>query len=309
VKSFRIPEGPGLGEIKKGFYREIARWKYISHPNVLPFIGVLEKSPGLDGLAIVNPWLENGNILQYVSVNPDADRFQLLAQATLGLMHLHSLDILHGNIHPGNLLITKEGSVRLADFGIAAILTSSPPVRAASGAISKPNVVRYKAPELLGDDPTPLKESDVYSLAMAAFEVLSGVLPYDKKQGAKTAYSIINQERPPRPSNDTADRWLPDKVWNAIENCWGHGTQSRLHLRELHQTFVDLTPGKRGNATAPEDGAGSPKIVEEKSPTVKESPASPVQPAQPSGTKKGTGSVGNRMKSIWNWCSCRGGRG
>jgi len=158
-------------------------------------------------------------------------------------------------------------------------------------------------------------------------QVLSGVLPYDKKQGAKTAYSIINQERPPRPSNDIADRWLPDKVWHAIENCWGHGTQSRLHLRELHQTFVDLTSGKRGNATAPEDGkhsvvsyicglvlkslpgAGSPKIIEEKSPTVKESPASLIQPAQPSGTQKGTGSAGNRMKSIWNWCSCRGGRG
>jgi len=64
---------------RQGFYREIARWKYISHPNVLPFIGVSEKLPGLDRLSIVNSWLENGNILQYVGVNPDVDRFQLVS--------------------------------------------------------------------------------------------------------------------------------------------------------------------------------------------------------------------------------------
>ena len=62
------------------FYHEIVRWKYISHPNVLPFLGVLEESPGLPRFCIISPWLENGNILEYLSKSPNVNRFELVSR-------------------------------------------------------------------------------------------------------------------------------------------------------------------------------------------------------------------------------------
>ena len=91
-------------------------WKYVLHPNVLPFFGVSET---FDSFCIINPWLLNGNIVEYTKKSPRANRLQLvsntdllhgetfaklrpwqLAQAACGLKHLHSLSIVHGSVIP-----------------------------------------------------------------------------------------------------------------------------------------------------------------------------------------------------------------
>ena len=74
----------------------------------------------------------------------------------------------------GNILIDEGGIARLGDFGITGIITDPTVVEPGSTTTSKPGLVRYMAPELLLDPMNrPSKESDVYSLAMAAFEVRS----------------------------------------------------------------------------------------------------------------------------------------
>jgi len=135
----------------------------------------------------------------------------------------------------------------------------------------KRNVVRYKAPELLGDNPVPLKESDVYSLTMITFEVcpyvvicvidvlfpdqvLSGVPPYDKKSEPLMAHSIKHQVWPTRPRNRATDIWLPDTVWDAIKGCWGGDPQSRSSLDSLHRTFVGSKPVQKDSATVAVNG-------------------------------------------------------
>jgi len=68
------------------------------------------------------------------------------------------------------------------------------------------------------------------------------------------AYSIVRNERPTRPENETTHRWLPDLVWDTIQGCWGGNPQSRLSLRSLHQTFVRLERGQKENAMATGNG-------------------------------------------------------
>ena len=82
-------------------------------------------------------------------------------------------------VFQGNILITEEGNARLGDFGITGVITDPTVVEPGSTTTSKPGVVRYMAPELLNPsqfgltNSNPSKESDVYSLAMTAYEVSS----------------------------------------------------------------------------------------------------------------------------------------
>ena len=76
-------------------------------------------------------------------------------------------------------MIDKDGTARLRDFGIRGVITDPTVVKPGSTTTSKPGVVRYMAPELLNpsqfnlQNSNPTKESDVYSLAMTAYEVAS----------------------------------------------------------------------------------------------------------------------------------------
>ena len=58
------------------FYREIVAWKYVSHPNVLPFLGVSET---LFSFCIISPWLRNGNIVEYIQKHREANRLHLVS--------------------------------------------------------------------------------------------------------------------------------------------------------------------------------------------------------------------------------------
>ena len=92
-----------------------------------------------------------------------------LAQAAEALTHLHSQDppVIHGDVKPANLILTKGGRVKLVDFG----MSSAP--GAARPRIGTPG---FRAPELAADG-MPSRASDVYSLAATAFALLSGSAP------------------------------------------------------------------------------------------------------------------------------------
>jgi len=57
------------------FYREVIGWKYVSHPNVLPFLGISET---LFPFCIITPWLPNGNIVEYIRQHQGVNRLQLV---------------------------------------------------------------------------------------------------------------------------------------------------------------------------------------------------------------------------------------
>ena len=66
-----------LPDPNQRFYRDIVGWKYVSHPNVLPFLGVSET---LFEFCIINPWMPNGNIIEYIQRYQSVDRLQLVSE-------------------------------------------------------------------------------------------------------------------------------------------------------------------------------------------------------------------------------------
>lgn len=102
-------------------HREVHAWHGLDHPRIVPLRGFAIESDGTPWL--VSPWFPNGDVLSYVR-NYDAevqgrrlDRWKLVRQVAEGLIHLHSLHIVHGDLRGSNILIDSSGDAALGDFG------------------------------------------------------------------------------------------------------------------------------------------------------------------------------------------------
>jgi serine/threonine protein kinase len=116
----------------------------------------------------------------------------IIAQAADGLSYAHSMGVIHRDIKPANLMVTEGGLVKIMDFGIARARGSQRLTR--DGSIV--GTLAYMAPEQLRGEPGD-ERSDLYSLAIVLYEILSGTAPFS----AATDYDLMQAQihaRPPR---------------------------------------------------------------------------------------------------------------
>lgn len=258
VKGFRVQKSEDLDKVKRRFYREIIEWKRVRHQNLVSFLGVKEL---LFSLCIINRSLPNGNIKDYIRRNENVNRLELLVQTACGVKYLHSLNIVHGDINPGNIQIDGDGIACLENFGIVAAINDLSDAVSGSMTMSESRTsVCYVAPEQINPEsseysPTknnPTKASDVYSFGMTIYEVLTGILPYGGTQDAMLVVRIVGGERPPRPQNAP---WLRDEIWMMIEDCWNANREKRWNIDDVHEKLSapspgDITGGEREVGTA-----------------------------------------------------------
>ncbi len=113
-----------------------------------------------------------------------AQRLQLLLQVATAVAHAHARLVVHRDLKPANILVTEEGQVRLLDFGIAKLLegdhTQETALTQHAGAAM---TLDYASPEQIRGEPLTTA-SDVYSLAVVAYEMLAGARPYRLKRGS-----------------------------------------------------------------------------------------------------------------------------
>ncbi|OCH86998.1 kinase-like protein [Obba rivulosa] len=213
-------------ERMEAVFNEAVIWKHLNHDHIAPFVGI---DNDLFPLSLVCKWMPNGTIIQYLSRFPSAHRLDLLIGIAKGLQYLHELDILHGDLKGGNILIDARGAARLADFGLAALGHADKLTTRSISACS----ARWTAPELF--DPEKFgharselsRSSDVYSFAMVAWEVFTGRRPFHTWNHQGTVYvQILKGTRPQRPLAATP-LGLSDAVWDLMEHCWGADPQAR----------------------------------------------------------------------------------
>ncbi|CAN5411521.1 hypothetical protein BH11PSE9_BH11PSE9_19490 [soil metagenome] len=128
-------------------------------------------------------------------------RLGLLLQVAAAVEHAHSRLVVHRDLKPGNILVTAEGQVRLLDFGIAKLLEGEHTTETAlTQYAGRALTLDYASPEQIRGEPLGTA-SDVYSLAVVAYEVLAGTRPYRLKRGsAAELEEAIATLDPPRAS-------------------------------------------------------------------------------------------------------------
>ncbi|KAF9449644.1 kinase-like protein [Macrolepiota fuliginosa MF-IS2] len=190
-------------------HKVVNQWRRASHQNVLPFLGLWDYSP-CPLPAIVTPHVK-WNIIDYLGVVPNADKYVLVSYVARALeyMHKQSPPILHGNIKGSNILVDEAGRVYLSDIGVYE-------------ALSLPNQVdlevRWKAPEKLLNNQPHSAACDVWSFAMTILEVFTRRQPFHEIAHEAVVIIVVAQgQRPARPPRAL----MPDDIlWQLLGQCW-----------------------------------------------------------------------------------------
>ena len=155
--------------------REIAIVKQLGDaPNIVAFVeGYL--SPDAESAILVFEWINGPSLRTIINANPDGLPKKVTAATTRqlcrGLLYLHQHGVIHRDIKPDNVLITKQGTVKLCDFGIAILATHNTLTSNITASGSFVGTLRYAAPEMV-DSQHYGPASDIYALAITVLEML-----------------------------------------------------------------------------------------------------------------------------------------
>jgi serine/threonine-protein kinase len=179
---------------RERFHQEAKAAANLSHPNIVTvhdfgldserlFI-VMEYVPGIDLKTLIQ---QRGRI-------PVDEALPLMTQACAGIGYAHRAGLVHCDVKPQNIMVTPDQRVKVADFGIARALSSITPDEKAEVVWGSP---QYFSPEqAAGNAPSP--SSDVYSLGVVLFEMLTGRLPFNANSAGELAL-LHRRGTPPSP--------------------------------------------------------------------------------------------------------------
>lgn len=190
--------------------QEIAIMKDSDSPYIVKFYGAYWAEKERIWMVMEHCSAGSINDLMYVcDITLNVDEVRTTAAAIcLGLKYLHKNLVIHRDIKAGNVLLTAEGHIRLADFGVSAKLKK--PTDRATTAIGAPF---WMAPEVISEQPYDGK-ADVWSLGITVIELVEG-RPPNSHMNAMKALFIIPQQEPPR----LKDPRLPRDMHDFVKTC------------------------------------------------------------------------------------------
>ena len=173
-------------EFRRRFNAESQAVAQLSHPNI---VSVYDVSRGGDMEYIVMELIDGITLKQYMEKRGQLnwrESLHFITQIMRGLSHAHSRGIIHRDIKPQNVMVLRDGSVKVADFGIACLADSAQTLtQEALGS------VHYISPEQARGD-RPDARSDIYSSGVVLYEMLTGRLPFEGESAVSVAIQHLS---------------------------------------------------------------------------------------------------------------------
>ena len=192
------------------FQREVESTIQLSHPNIVSVLDVDETD---EYHILVTEVVHGPNLKEYILKNSplEIDEVISIAMMTLrGIEHAHDRGIIHRDIKPQNILLDKDGRVKITDFGIAKALSETR-MTETNQVIGS---VQYISPEQAKGQNTD-ERTDIYSFGVMLFELLTGRLPYEAETAVSVALKHISEPFP-----EISDyRDIPVGLKNIIMKC------------------------------------------------------------------------------------------
>jgi serine/threonine-protein kinase len=221
------------------FRREARSAALLNHPNI---VAVYDWGEAEDSSYMVMELVDGRNLRDILTSVGKLDPTQVadvMLQTLAALEHAHSQGIVHRDIKPENILITREGVAKVADFGLARAYAEAR-VTQAPGTVT--GTVQYLAPEQIQGEPADPR-TDLYSLGVVGYELLTGSPPYKGETSVAIAYKHV-QERVPAPSASVASvpREFDELVEYATEKDRERRPRSASEMRRDLAAFATSLP-------------------------------------------------------------------
>ncbi|WP_163536752.1 Stk1 family PASTA domain-containing Ser/Thr kinase [Gracilibacillus sp. YIM 98692] len=190
------------------FHREAQAATSLSHPNIVNIYDVGEED---QIYFMVMEYVDGMTLKQYIQLHAPIEVEEVLdimSQLTSAISHAHENGIIHRDIKPQNMLIDQYGQVKVTDFGIAVALSAT----ALTQTNSVLGSVHYLSPEQARGGKANRK-SDIYSLGIVMFELLTGHLPFSGQSAVSIALKHLQRNTP---SVKEWNRNVPQSVENIV---------------------------------------------------------------------------------------------
>ena len=239
------------------FKREALSVSNLSHPNIVEVYDVGEEE---GNYYIVMEYIEGKTLKQLLQKRGAltlTEVIDIMSQLTDGLSHAHEAYIIHRDIKPQNIMIEDNGLVKITDFGIAMALNSTQLTQTNSVMGS----VHYLPPEQANGKGSTVK-SDIYSLGILMYELLTGSVPFKGDNAVEIALKHMKEKLPSiRKQNPT----IPQSIENIVLRATAKNPKNRYDtVREMYndlQTAMERDNEKRLVYEYPENDLEETKVV------------------------------------------------
>ncbi len=238
-------------EFSARFEREARAVSALSHPNICQLYDV---GPNYLVMEFIEgsplPTVENARKL-----------LDLAVQTADGMAAAHAAGIVHRDLKPDNILVTREGRVKILDFGLAKSAVSAQGAANAATmtmSITDPGTtagtVNYMSPEQARGEPNLTVQSDQFSFGLVLYKMASGKRAFERRSAAETMTAIIREEAEPLPASVPLPlRWVVERLL-AKEPAERYDSTRDLY-RELNQIRDRLSQSTSAVGAAPAPGA------------------------------------------------------
>ena len=222
------------------FQREALSASSLAHPNIVEMYDVGED----DGLYyIVMEFIDGITLKQLLKKRGSltlSETLDIMSQLTDGMSHAHDSYIIHRDLKPQNIMIKDDGQIKITDFGIAMALNSTQLTQTNSVMGS----VHYLPPEQASGKGATVK-SDIYSMGIIFYELLTGKLPFKGENAVEIA---LKQMRDPLPSLRDDNPEIPQSIENIILKATAKNPKNRYEdSREMHEDLLTALDESRMN--------------------------------------------------------------
>lgn len=228
-------------EVERRLERELKTWRMLRHPNILPLLGTctdLGVFPSALPLpSMITEYCPLGTLADYLDAHEEhIDDLAMIHDIASAVVYMHQQDppVVHGDLKAENILISKNRTPRISDFGLSrAVKNSDVPTGYTTSTFH--GSLRWMSPELHHPDddgrPPPFSmASDVWAFGMVILEVETCDVPWAHwVSESAVMLAVIRGNTPPPPKN----KIIQPALWALMQDCWKQNPEERVSIQDV----------------------------------------------------------------------------